>query len=41
MIEHDYHDVVDIHQPSIVPFRWVEEGVGKEMVIIDERRRTA
>ena len=35
-IEHDYSGVVDINQPSTVPFRWEEKDVGKEMVIMDE-----
>lgn len=36
LIEHDYYGVVDVNQPSTVPFRWEEEDVGKEMVIVDE-----
>ncbi|WP_162653318.1 hypothetical protein [Lentilitoribacter sp. Alg239-R112] len=36
LIEDNYNGVIDINEPTTVPFRWGQEDVGKEMVIVDE-----
>jgi hypothetical protein len=36
LIEDDFNGMADINEPSTVPFRWDQEDVGREMVIVDE-----
>lgn len=36
LIENTYEGIVDINQPLNKPFRWTQEDIGKEMVIVDQ-----